>query len=203
MVRLRNSVHKSWMVGLKAKLNSALFRIAILLMVLVIFAHAEQIGSLFLGTSSLGGDVEFRPGAYDVKYGVSAGFLLPVRFPGIDVHYKVRAARHPAPSNRPYDEFEYEYLSASNVLLVGKRFDLNGISLLPQGGLGLLYELIQHKWETGYMYNLLFIDYSLKLNIPSLQKHWGLLLNLEHGIDALDPGYNPENRFHLSLVYSY
>lgn len=175
----------------------------VLILIFMLPLHGENIGSLFLGTSSVGGKTEFRPRAYDVDYGISAGFLIPIRFPGMDVHYKVRAARHPAVSNRVYDHLSYEYISASNVLLVGKRFDLRHLSLLPQGGLGLLYEVIHSDWKTGSMYNLLFVDYSLKLNMPGLKKHWGLLFNLEHGIAASDPGYNPENRFHLSLIYTY
>ncbi len=175
-------------------------------MALLLFSTAvsgENIGSLFLGTSSVGGENEFRPRAYDVKPGISAGFLLPIRFPIISSHYKVRAAVHPALSNKDYDDDEYEYLSASNVLLVGKQIDLKSVSLLPQIGLGLLYELIHYEWERGYMYNLLFVDYSLKVNVPALHENWGLLFNFEHGIDTSNPGYSPENRFHLSLVLTY
>ncbi len=176
------------------------------LFLIVLFSlplHGENIGSLFLGTSSVGGENEFYPRAYDVKPGLSAGFLLPIRFPVVDAHYKVRAAVHPALSNKVYDDDKYEYLSASNVLLLGKQIDLKGVSLLPQIGLGLLYEVIHYQWERGHMYNLLFVDYALRLNLPSLQERWGLLFNFEHGIDTSNPGYSPENRFHLSLVYTY
>ena len=180
-----------------------MIRNLLLTLILILPLHGEKIGSLFLGTSSIGGENEFKPRGYDVDYGLSAGFLIPIRFPGVEVHYKVRAAQHPALSNRRYDDRAYEYLSASNVLLMGKRVYFNGMSLLPQGGLGLLYEVIHDDWEWGYMYNLLFVDYSLKVNMPSLLEHWGLLLNLEHGIAASDPGHNPENRFHISLVFTY
>ncbi len=175
----------------------------LLVLLLLSPGNAEKIGSLFLGTSSVGGTTEFYPRDYDVKYGISAGFLLPIRFPLVDTHYKVRAAYHPVLSNNSYDNVKYEYISASNVLLLGKQVNLKSVSLLPQIGLGLLYEVIHHEWEYGHMYNLLFVDYSLKINIPTLQKHWGLLFNLEHGIDSSNPGYSPNNRFHLSLVYTY
>ena len=175
----------------------------ILVLLFLSSVSSEDIGSLFLGTSSVGGENEFYPRSYDVKYGTSAGFLIPIRFPYIETHYKVRASYHPVLSNRVYDDIEYEYISASNVLLVGKSFNVKSVSLLPQVGLGLLYEVIHHEWEYGHMYNLLFVDYSLKLNLPSIQERWGLLFNLEHGIDSSNPGYSPEIRFHVSLVFTY
>jgi len=174
-----------------------------MLLILCFPLYGEKIGSLFLGTSSIGGEETFYPRAYDVKSGLSAGLLIPIRFPHVDVHYKVRASQHPALSDKSYDDRKYEYLAASNVLLVGKWFNLGPVALLPQGGLGLLYEVIHHKWDYGHMYNLLFVDYSVKLNVPSIQARWGLLFNLEHGIAASNPGYSPDSRFHFSVVYTY
>ncbi|MCF7825403.1 MAG: hypothetical protein K9M55_03625 [Candidatus Marinimicrobia bacterium] len=174
-----------------------------LLLLLIFPVYGENIGSLFLGTSSIGGNNEFRPRNYEVNYGVSAGFLLPIRFPIIDAHYKVRAAYHPAISNRSYDHTDYGYVSASNVLLAGKTITPGPFKLLPQLGLGLIYEVIFDEWGSGYLYNLLFLDYSVKVTLPRIPTRWGLLFNFEQGIETSMPDYMPMDRFHVSLVYTY
>ena len=176
----------------------------ILLLLLLSSIYGENTGSLFIGTSSVGGNDEFRPKAFDVKHGLSIGFLLPIQVPIVDAHYKVRAAYHLVSSSLEYDDKKYRYVSASNVLLVGKTLPLHpkAISILPQIGLGLIYENIHSEWGSGYVYNLLYIDYSTKVTLPFMGHSIGLLFNIDKGIATSMDDFGPMTRLHISFVYS-
>ncbi|MBC8376834.1 MAG: hypothetical protein H8E26_12375 [FCB group bacterium] len=182
-------------------------KIYILLFMLLISPslQAEDIGSLFIGTSNVGGDEEFIPRAFDVEQGVSLGFLLPINIPGVDIHYKVRAGLHPVTSNKLNDDYSWDYISASNVLLAGKELPFKPFSLtiLPQIGLGLIYENIYEEWGKGYVYNLMFVDYSLRITPAFLNQRAGLFFNMDKGFSTSMVGWMPMDRLNVSLLVSF
>ncbi len=172
----------------------------------------EEIGSVFVSYSLFPCDANYSPDLTNTSIpkperymfengpGVSFGFILPVNLPIVKANYKVRAAYHEVTLDRYWSNNWY-YVSASNVFLIGHDVSMfqNKLHLLPQIGLGLIYENIYPSWGSGYVYNLVFADYSIRIGSPKLT-HVDLLINLEDGVAKSQCFHSPDKRLHFSLV---
>ena len=166
---------------------------------------AETAGSLFVGYSRFDADQYLPPASFVVEPGLSAGLLLPIRIPIVDMHYKVRAASHSVSAIYKGYPGYVNYISAQNTMLCGKTLYSNHfqIKFLPQIGLGLLYENIYNEWGDGYLYNQLFVDFSLRIALPNLSDHFEIMINREIGLESSLDDFLPQRRTHFSLVVTY
>lgn len=179
-------------------------RIFMMLMICT-FLIGEDVGSLFVGYSTFGSDQYLPPLSYQVENGYSLGLLLPIRVPYLDMHYKVRAAFHPVDAIYAVGPGRLNYISAQNTMLCGKAIYSSHFEtlLLPQIGLGLLYENIYGDWGTGYLYNLLFVDLSIRISLPELTDNVEIMINRELGIESSIKDYLPQRRTNFSLILTY
>ena len=181
---------------------------------LFVFAvRAEKIGTIQLGTDILLGNTVFETSSQRYKVspvGPAVGFCIPVKFPVVDVYYKVRVAYHPAIRNdtdviflRSYEQ-KTHYLSALNAVEVGRRFRLGQapLSLLPLCGLGMSIETTYKDYGKGIVYDLVFIDFSALLKYSFRTCETGILIDFQHGFFSSNKYYQARNKLDVSLVFS-
>lgn len=160
---------------------------------------ADQIGALCFGRDTYFARNEFfdEIGAA----GFSAGLLVPVRFPDIPVHVKMKVAFHPVENSNKNENSNYYHLT--NEILLGHTFpEYKNITLLPQIGLGASAERFKIEKDYGRAHVDIFIDFSLRLDYDLKYFNVGALVNFERDFNIGNGSFISPNRINLSLLVS-
>jgi len=187
-------------------------QITVLVLLCVLPAEAEDIGSVQMGINVLINN-QFCDGSwrkFEVQpIGIAVGFLLPINFPYVDAHYKVRVASHDIKEVRYKNSYYTEsndfkkYATGINELLIGKKIQIrNSIDLLPQIGFGFIAETIYKKRGVGIVYDLFFIDFSVLFRYSFDDFGVGLMVNYENGFLTSKEDYQAKQRINIALVFS-
>ncbi|MCF7797883.1 MAG: hypothetical protein K9N11_07655 [Lentisphaeria bacterium] len=178
------------------------FQYFLLCVILVPGLQGREILTFFAGYSSYPASTSYADGYYEVHNGVTFGFMIPIHFPVVDVHYKIGAGYHPAEVIGQGSNAERQYIAASNVFLVGKWAGVwdNRLRFLPQIGLGLLYENIYDEWGRGYLFDQLYIDYTMRLSVPQFNDRIQFMLNYEDGFASSGGFAAPDKRLKVSFL---
>jgi hypothetical protein len=177
---------------------------------------SDKIGSLFIGLDYLP-DNEYNETASGVyrlqKSGLTAGFFIPLGFPYVDAHYKVKASTHPI-EKRAWDwqgaiqkseTALYDWhASALNEILFGKEMRAGrDVSILPQLGLGFQLDALNQNGDShvgGIVYSGLFSDFSSRIRFPF--KHFGVeaIVNYQLCLIPSWSGYEATDRLALAFA---
>lgn len=171
----------------------------ILILVLPVLSHSQQIGGIGVGWTGYTGDDD------NLDYIKNNGFCLvgivPVHIPKIDVGIKLKLVHFSNNGKYPLLK-DIRFANVSNELLLGKKFMVGKIGILPQLGYGIRAESIYTRWDIGVFALDTFGDLSLWLNRNYKTLGLGLLIDYELDLKAMDKSQKSGRRFNLIFVIS-
>lgn len=189
--------------------------IASMLLLMASLTFADETGGVFIGTDILT-NVKYDDtpaGRYTMAHvGSCFGFYLPVKLPGLEYHYRVKASFHEIAQrnwelgellNYPKSYLYDQHMSILNELMVGKEITLlPKYGILPQAGIGVLIDALYDNDGTGIKsvaHHCLFLDAGCAFRMH--MKNVGVVVSTNY-LFAVRPsweGYTATNRFSTSL----
>ncbi len=177
---------------------------------------ADKIGSIFIGLDYLPNNEynETASGVYRLQNsGFAIGIFVPLNFPYVDSHYKVKASTHRI-QKRGWDwagEIQKEtshlydkHASALNEILIGKEIKTGRhMTVLPQLGIGFQLDALNQDGDSpvgGVVYSDIFTDFSTRIRHQF--KNFGVEVNgnYQYCIVPSWSGYEATDRIAASFA---
>lgn len=160
----------------------------------------EEIGSLSIGINKALGSNSSYPEIN--SSGPAFGIVVPVRFPNIPTHLKIKIAFH-AIDDTNYNLPDASYLHVTNEFLFGyKSWQRQQFTFLPQIGIGASGERYKIEKGVGGSHFDIFVDLSLRLDYQLSKFCIGAMLNFERDFNMGYGSFISPNRLIFSFTIS-
>jgi hypothetical protein len=165
-------------------------------------SYSKELGGICISANNL---FVKNSNRYNISpQGVSAGFLIPIRFTKkMEIDFKVKASHHNVKNHYSYyyDHDLNYFISFINEILIGKSVKLkNGIKLTPQIGFGAIGESIYFEWDKGYTHADIFVDLAVAATYTMKTIDFGILINYESDLLDRVNSMLSDKRFIISLI---